>query len=110
MVKGFDPTQNDVASLLLNHIFELVNFGSTLQLQDAHKYVNHWLNHSEYTSALYIKFSTMNVQPVLKLKRKCGLQSASFPSTSMRPADKNFPTVIKDNEITICLDHIRTKL
>ena len=32
MVKGFDPTQTDVASFLLNYLFELRNRDPTLTL------------------------------------------------------------------------------
>jgi hypothetical protein len=99
MVKGYDPTRTDFSALLLDHLFQLYRAAPTLSLPHAHKYVNHWLNTSQYTATLYRQFAKSSVQPVLRLRKKCGL-----PGTSVSGFDLNFPTTVSGNEITICLD------
>lgn len=92
MVKGYDPTSSDLPALLLDHLFQLVDAAPALSLPQAHTYVAHWLNTAQYTAPLYRQFATASLQPVLRLRRKCGLAG-----TSVSGFDLNFPTTVAGN-------------
>jgi hypothetical protein len=106
MVKGFDPTKSDVAALLLNRLGELYRSDPHITLQDSEKYVRHWLQHSQHTSAIYNQFRTLSLAPKIRLIKKCYLPVGVFKDA----ADRYFPSHSNTEEVTICMNNISNKI
>jgi hypothetical protein len=71
MVRGYDPISSDLTTLVWNHLFSLTNNAPVLSLQDAHKYIAHWLTHSLPTATLYRSFAASAIKPSIRLKKHC---------------------------------------